>query len=246
MKTFFLMLAVMVSASFASAQDTYFRRPTAVPAEIKPIAENVELGSADLPGYRKMTAEYCVTKNPGIDSSSIEFKTLAGVIADRALNGNGKISIEDFNKCADHFNNSRLISKYINATKLPPLFKDELRKYYSEELIVKGIDKDAGDEMNWLNWIPSGGTVVFVDNGNPSDVPKGALISKNNSLEDIIATVYPQFVKFSEEARDRALIFTGKINPKVSVTGTKEEGNLAYTAEQGRLILVPLLKFISE
>lgn len=118
-----------------------------------------------------------------------------------------------------------------------------------------GSEKNAGDEMNWLNWIPSGGTVVIVPNENTNTVIKGVIFAKQTGLAEIISAVYPQFVKFSEEAKERALIFISKMNPYVhitSISGQSREGakeivtNITYTAEKGQPILIPLLKFIAE
>jgi len=62
-------------------------------------------------------------------------------------------------------------------------------------------------------------------------------------------------VKFSQEARERALVFISKANPYVHASSVSEESreadkakqtNISYTAEKGQPILIPLLKFISE
>ena len=66
---------------------------------------------------------------------------------------------------------------------------------------------------------------------------------------------YPQFKNFSEEAKERALIFINKMNPYVKVSYINEQrsggdkknlANVSYTAEKGQPILIPALKFISE
>jgi adenosyl cobinamide kinase/adenosyl cobinamide phosphate guanylyltransferase len=120
-----------------------------------------------------------------------------------------------------------------------------LKRYYSDVIIKKGIEKNGDEEMNWLNWIPSGGTVVFVQDEISNSGIKGAIYSKKSALEDIISVVYPQFAKFSEEARERALVFTSKANPYIHVSNETGQ-SITYTAEKGQPILVPLLKFISE
>ena len=80
---------------------------------------------------------------------------------------------------------------------------------------------------------------------------KGIIYTKNTELEEIISVVYPQFAKFSQEARERALVFISKANPYVHVSSVSEgdkakQTNVSYTAEKGQPILIPLLKFISE
>jgi hypothetical protein len=171
------------------------------------------------------------------------------------LNSNGNIIANDYNFSVDHYNNCRLISGYINATKLPLPFKEGMKKYYANAIIRLGNEKNAGEEMNWLNWIPSGGTVVIVQNEKTDSNLKGVIFTKNSGLAEIISVVYPQFMKFSEEAKERALLFISKMNPYIHVTTISEkrqEGdndkhtNVSYTAENGQPILIPLLKFISE
>lgn len=230
------------------------KRLNAVPVEIKLNSEEITLGISDKQGYKKLIRDYISKNNPAVDTSTTEFNFLTDIFAVQLTNSEGKLQSEDYNYSIDHFNNCRLIAGYINSTKLPQLFKDGLRKYYSDAIITRGNEKDAGDEMNWLNWIPSGGTVVIVQNDNPVPVSKGIILTKNPGLTEIIAAVYPQFVNFSNEAKERALLFTSKVNPYVhtlekSGNGQVNDGNkvsVSYIAEKGQPILVPLLKFISE
>jgi hypothetical protein len=224
-----------------------------VPREIKETTDELNLGQVDKREYTRLIRDYIRKNNPVVDTTTIEFRALSDLFAIQLLNSNGRLIADDFNFSVNHYNNCRLISGYINATKLPLLFKDGLKKYYSEALIKKGSEKDAGEEMNWLNWIPSGGTVVIVqsENATANANLKGAVYTKSTELEEIISVVYPQFVKFSPEARERALVFTSKANPYVHVSSVNEgdktiQKNISYRAEKGQPILIPLLKFISE
>jgi beta-galactosidase len=223
-----------------------------VPREIKATKDEFNPGPSDKQGYARLIRDFIKKNNPAIDTTTIEFKTLTDLFAVQLLNSNGRLIAGDYNFSVDHYNNCRLISGYINSTKLPPLFKDGLKKYYSDAIIKKGSEKDAGEEMNWLNWIPSGGTVVIVQSENSYVNLKGAIITKNTGLTEIISAVYPQFMNFSQEARERALIFISKVNPYVHASEQSHDGdnvkqtNVIYTAEKGQPILIPLLKFISE
>jgi beta-galactosidase len=225
------------------------------PPEIIAALEELNLGNSDKPGYEKSVRDYILKNNPAVDTSSVEFKTLTDLLSDQLVNSGGHLKAEDYNFSVKHYNSCRLISRYIKSTKLPPLFKDGLKKYYSDAIIRNGNEKNAGAEMNWLNWIPSGGTVVIVQNEKTPKGEKGIIYTSNTNLEEIIKTVYPQFANFSQEARERALIFTGKANPYVHINSESEQaksgdnGNkikTSYTAEKGQPILIPLLKFISE
>jgi beta-galactosidase len=217
-----------------------------VPREINPEFDEFKMGNTGKTGYEKLIRDYIKQKNPSVDTTSVEFKTLTDLLANQLLNSGGHMIPDDYNFSVEHFNNTRLISGYINSTKLPQPFKDGLKKYYSETIIKQGSEKDAGEVMNWLNWIPSGGTVVIVQDEKPSVGIKGVIYANNPDLEQIISVVYPQFSKFSVEARERALVFISKANPYIHISSTGEQSKISYTAEKGQPILIPLLKFISE
>jgi hypothetical protein len=226
-----------------------------VPREIKMNYDELNLGSSDKHGYIKIIKDYIFKNNPSLDTATIEFRTLGDLFSSQLLNSGGHLNANDFNFNIDHYNNCRLINSYINSTKLPPLFKEGLKRYYSDAIIKKGSEKNAGEEMNWLNWIPSGGTVVIYQDEKANVNLKGAILSKNSGLADIIAVVYPKFANFSQEAKERALIFISKMNPYIhsaSISDQNRAGdnirqnNISYDAEKGQPILIPLLKFISE
>jgi hypothetical protein len=217
--------------------------------------DELNLGSSDKHGYIMMIKDYIFKNNPSLDTATIEFRSLSDLFSSQLLNSGGLLNANDYNFNIDHYNNCRLISGYINSTKLPPLFKEGLKKYYSDAIINKGSEKNAGEEMNWLNWIPSGGTVVIYQDEKANVNLKGAILSKSSGLSDIIAVVYPKFVNFSLEAKERALIFISKMNPYIHATSISDQNregdnikqnNVSFNAEKGQPILVPLLKFISE
>jgi hypothetical protein len=226
-----------------------------IPPEISISSEDLNLKPMDKQEYARIMSDHIIKNNPSADSSSIEFKTLTLLFADQLYNNGGVLSGADFNFNVGHYNNCRLISGFITKTKLPPLFKESLRKYYSKIIITRGSEKNAGDEMNWLNWIPSGGIVVIVTDETTNTVQKGIVYTRQTGLPEIIKIVYPQFAKFSPEAKERALIFISKMNPSVhikflnegsSISGTDPGNAVTYFAEKGQSILIPEYKFISE
>jgi Glycosyl hydrolases family 2, sugar binding domain/Glycoside hydrolase family 2 C-terminal domain 5/Glycosyl hydrolases family 2/Glycosyl hydrolases family 2, TIM barrel domain len=225
-----------------------------VPEEIARTSEDLISGATGKKGFLRDITTFILNSNQLPDTLSPEFKALTGLFSDQMMNNRGRISAEDYNFNIDNYNNCRLISGYIQKTKLPPLFKESLRRYYTDLIIGRGCEKNAGEEMNWLNWIPSGGVVVMVPDENGGAVQKGVIYSKQTDLGEIIRLVYPQFAKFREEARERALVFITKMNPCVHVTSSAIPGNpagdkknaMTCTAEKGRPILIPEYKFISE
>ena len=226
-----------------------------IPREISRISEDFNLPLSDKAGFNRLIRDFIKQNNPSTDSLSIEFKTITDLFALQLFNNKGSLPSADYNFNVEHYNICRLISSYITKTKLPPLFKESLRIYYSTAIIRRGDEKNAGDEMNWLNWIPSGGTIVIVPDEVTNTGQKGIVFTRQTGLPDIIKAVYPQFAKFSEDARDRALIFISKMNPNVHVNSLIQDSLTAgadtgdaytYTAEKGQPILIPEYKFISE
>jgi hypothetical protein len=220
--------------------------------ELKRIFSEINLGKRSEQDYKAEISGIILKNNPSTDTTTIEYKTLVSLFAAHLRKNGGMLVADDYNFNAGHFNNCRIITGYINPLKLPPLFKDWLRKYYSEEIILRGNEKNAGDEMNWLNWIPSGGTVVVSQSDKVPVWPKGTIITTKTDLADLITAVHPVFAKYSPEAKERALIFITKMNPfiKISETSEAKDGkkvtNFAYKAEKSKPILIPLIKFISE
>ena len=223
--------------------------------EISMVSGDFNLNQMGKNEYFLNMRDYIKKNNPLADTTSIEFKTLTNLLAKQLFNNKGNLPAADYNFNAEHFNNSRIISGYIAKTKLPPLFKESLRSYYSKIIIARGIEKNAGDEMNWLNWIPSGGIIVIVPDKTTNTSQKGIIFTKQTELPDIIKVVYPQFTRFSDDARERALIFISKMNPDVRVFRASGEnpgangigsGKISYIAEKGVPILIPEYKFISE
>ncbi len=229
-----------------------FQSPEESRGELKKILSEINLGKRSEQDYKAEISRIILKNNPSTDTTTTEYKTLVSLFTAHLVKNKGLLIADDYNFNTGHYNNCRIITGYINPLKLPPLFKDWLRGYYSEEIILKGNEKNAGDEMNWLNWIPSGGAVVVSQSGKDPVWPKGTIITTKTDLADLITAVHPVFAKYSSEAKERALIFIAKMNPYVIVTKTSEvkDGkkvtNFTYIAEKSKPILIPLIKFISE
>ena len=223
-----------------------------IPREISPAGEDINMTADNKKKLYALIRNYIKQRNPAVDTTTIELVTLADLLAGQLFNNSGKMSSADYNFNASHYNTCRLIASYIESTKLPSLYKEGLRTYYSKTVIVGGIEKNPGDEMNWMNWIPSGGTVVVVRNDDRVSGEKGVVYTDHTDLPGIIKAVYPQFGKFSVYARDRALVFINKMNPSIHVSWQDDPTTVdgkrkpVYSAEKGQPILIPEYKFISE
>jgi hypothetical protein len=214
-----------------------------LPGEIKPVSQDLNFSNKNNKGYKGEILKYIQANNNSIDSTSTEIRTLSGVHDSYLQISGGIIKADDYNFNTGLYNMCIRISKYIQATKLPSAFKTGLRDYYSAFIIMEGNEKDAEQEMNWLNWIPSGGTVIYYLRERAT-VPPDGLVSHNSDLPGLIAEVHPGFIKFSEDAKTRALEFITKMNPYVHPA---EKGKSSPpVAEEGKPVLIPLLKYISE
>lgn len=219
-----------------------------IPREINLSNDDITMQAADRNGYAAAIKGHILKNNPAIDTATVEFRSMISIFASHLNKNQGLLGADDFNFNADHYNNCRLISGYINATKLPPLFKETLRNYYADAIIARGNEKNPGDEMNWLNWIPSGGIVIVSQDVSIPAWPKGTVITNKTALYDLITTVYPVFDRYSDDAKLRALTFISKMNPYITAkeVGVGDAAKMTYTAEKGKPILIPLIKFISE
>ncbi|HNW57518.1 MAG TPA: beta galactosidase jelly roll domain-containing protein [Bacteroidales bacterium] len=218
-----------------------------IPPEIRMTSDEISINSSDRSGFAHQIRDYICKNNTSVDSSSVEFMSIVDMFASYLQNNNGHLITDDYNYNVEHYNKCRLIAGYINATKLPPAFKDCLRKYYSDIIIMNGSEKNAGEEMNWLNWIPSGGTVVISRNGVTGSSTKGVIETNKSQLVDLIAVVHPSFVSFSDDAKERALIFIDKMNPYVhAAENIGGDSKTSYVVETDKPVLIPLLKFIAE
>ncbi len=223
--------------------------------EIKPVSDEFIVSTPGKEGFEGAIRNHILKENPSVDTSTIEFRTLSGIFAFYLKNNNGHLPAADFNFNVENFNNCRLITGYLSDLKLPRLFTDGLKKYYSDKIIRESVDKDAGDELNWLNWIPSGGTVVISQDGSEKTAVKGAVLTDKRDLAEIIKVVYPSFADFSPEGKERAISFISRMNPYVKVISISEnqgrsDGSVitkvTYVVEANRPVLIPLMKFIAE
>lgn len=225
-------------------------RTESIPAAIKTTFSDIKTGGKSRAEYRSGIGSFILKENPGLDTTGTEFRSLIDLFASQLENNDGVLIADDYNFNASHFNKACLITGYINATKLPAEFKVALRQYYAEEVIMKGNEKNPADEMNWLNWIPSGGTVIYA--GTTTSPLQGIAATEKTALADVIAKVHPQFTSFSPEGKQRALEFIDKMNPYVNsaivteVVDGKKSDNVTFEAEKGKPVLIPLFKFIAE
>ncbi len=222
--------------------------------EIEYTTKDFNLGITDLNNYKKSITDFIIENNKDVDTTTVEFRSLVDIIGRQLLNNKGIMKADDYNYNVGHYNKCRIILGYIKSTKLPDLFKEGLRNYYAGEIIMYGIEKDAEDEMNWMNWIPSGGTVVYSVGRDTSGYPEGIKTSESTDLSDLIELVYPVYSKFSDVAKSRALSFISRMNPYVrqvyndskSSGEDKNEASFTYKAAKGKPVLIPELKFIAE
>ena len=104
----------------------------------------MKLGARSEKEYEKSISEIIYKRNPSTDTSAVEYKAIVTLFTKHLLNNNGTLIADDYNFNIGHYNNCRIISGYVNPLKLPPLFRDWLKTYYAEEIILRGNEKNSG------------------------------------------------------------------------------------------------------
>ena len=159
------------------------RRFNDTPKEIKPSEDDLKPGVQNKTWYSCYIKKLIKKNDPGVDTTCIELTSLSDLLTSQLILNDGIMSASDFNYNAEHFNTCRLIAGYISNTKLPTIFKESLRKYYARMIITKGNDMNAGYEMDWLNWIPSGGGRSNRSGRKWPDIPEGRYICEGSFVE---------------------------------------------------------------
>jgi beta-galactosidase len=225
-----------------------------VPQELKPALDEFNLKPADKLEYATFIRNYMLDHNPNLDTSCVELKVLTDLFSNQLFINSGKIIADDYNFSVDHFNKCRLLSRYIDNTGLPEPFRKGLRKYYANQVIRQGMEKNASEELEWLKSIPVDGNVVFVQDSNSPVADKGGVLTTETDLQVIVAAINHGFNNLTEEMKSEVLASIVKVNPYISAiykSGQSREGdkrkvtNVTYKIEKGEPIWIPALKSIT-
>ena len=222
-----------------------------VPAEMKQTIDEFNLKPASKQEYADIIRNYIIKNNANLDSSSIELKVLIDLFSLQMVNNSGRLIADDYNFSVDHFNKCREIARYVDRTGLPEIFRTGLKKYYSQSIILKGMEKNIQEEQKWLQGIPVDGNIVFVQDKNSLVVDKGGVLTNEVELAGIVTLIHPEFKNFSDEDRAKALTVISKINPYILTNFRSEQSregdkkkvtDVFYTVEKGEPVWIPAIK----
>lgn len=231
-----------------------------VPREMKETIDEFNLKPASIKEYSAIVRLYIEKKNKKIDTTSIEFKTLVKLFASHLANNYGRLVADDYNFSVNHYNACRQISKFIDSTDLSLAFKKGLKKFYAETIIKNGMEKNYLTEKQWINGIPTKGTVVMIkqEGKNQSKADENVVMTNKKDLSEIISDVIPEFKTFNQQQKSIILEYVSKINPYITVvsktdqTRKKKDGGdeakrvvlVHYVVKKGEPVLLPPLNCI--
>jgi len=234
-----------------------------VPQEMNETTDEINLKSTSVSECATYIRAYIFKRNPSLDSTSMEFKTLVDLFASHLASNMGRLVADDYNFSVEHFNKCRYINKCIDSTQLPVVFKNALKKNYAQQIIKQGMDKNIASESAYVKSMPKGGcSVVIVNAQNTTEsgiqkstrnakVAEPIVYTNLSELSEIVALVMPQFNILSEDKKAKTLVYISSINPfiKVSVKSDqsregdkKKTTTVTYKVEKQKLILIPELQ----
>jgi beta-galactosidase len=200
--------------------------------------------------FENILAIYILSNNRNTDSSTIEFKALTGLFSTHLKHNNGKLIADDYNFSADHYNKCRYLSRSVDNTALPEVFRNGIKRYYANSIITQGMEKDINREKEWLMSIPAEGNIVFVKDKNAKSVNEGGVMTIETELDRIIGIILPGFGQLSDESKEKAMAFIASVNPYITTTlrsevvNNKKVTRAFYKVDSGEPIWIPTLKEI--
>ena len=226
--------------------------PSVAPrVELKPSIDEPTLGAKSIDEYAAFIKEYIVKHNPDIATQSAEFEAIVTLFANHFVNTKGLLIADDYNFAAEHYNQCRQITRYVDTTNLPEIFKEGLRRYYADEIITKGDEKRFPAEKQWLSSIPADGKIVIVAN---ADRAKNDIIYASESqFDELVSIVQPDFRRLSDEKKEAVLNYLSRINPYVrrkvfKISSPRIDGkrpnpleSVSYEVQKGKPVLIPEL-----
>jgi beta-galactosidase len=215
------------------------------PQELKEASDGLQITIQGVGDGVAQVSKWLAEANPRVDTKNPEFAVLARVLARQlSLNG-GKLSAQDFAFNAAHYNLCRQWTSLLDATTLPPRFKEDLRTFYCEEIIARANHKSFQKEKEWITKVPANAVLVLA--GGQGGNEPGKVSADPIDVSEIVAQVRAEFNKLGAEEKEAALTRLCTINPLICrhqlVTGDRKQGNVqrvvTFTARPGAALLVP-------
>jgi beta-galactosidase len=220
--------------------------------ELKDNQDEIILKPSGRESYSELITGFILKANAGIDSSTLEFKTLTGLFVNHLVNNNGRLIADDYNFFAEHYNICREIAKFVNNTWLPAAFKLSVRKYYSNKIILEGMNINVQEEEERIKAIPTEGNIVYVQDKDALSTGKSGVLTNETDLAAIVALVHPEIKSWEPETRAKVVEYVAGINPyiqttlKSEVVDNKKITKSFYKVEKGEPIWVPAISYFNK
>ena len=210
------------------AKDTAFREVVKYVEEMKPIDSSEQI-DADTPRqYADRMRGFVMERNPQIDSSCVEFRSLVKRLAGYVAGVKGELTEDDYNFIARTYNDVRMLARVVDSRNFHPAYAEELKKYYAETMLERGELTDVEGEVRMLEAIPREIDIVYIrrPKGTAADtIQYGNTTYRysayTSSLEGAVALLHPGFGKFGPQQREKVLDYLVKINPSLTRDGGK-------------------------
>jgi hypothetical protein len=216
------------------------------PSEMKAYAGEVRFPFSRMTQYKTLIKKFLLKENPKIDQQTFDFEHVLDAMT-AILNATGKyngqfgyIVADDYNFIVNQYNLSRTITKNISSGNLPEAYKNFLINYYADQIIGKGIDKNAAKENEIIRQIPTSGKAYIVDSkGSLRDV----IYVQESDLVVLLQKIHPSVAGYSKDELKRVLSLIERINPGISFKSVRDkktkERKDSFQIESGKIFFIP-------
>ncbi len=180
-------------------------------------------------------------RNPGLGSADPTYEAFLDRLTDAVERTNRQLIPDDYNFSADSYNDAARLAHLLAATKLHPLYRRQLGRYYADRFVRPGRPLDVEAESARLRPLLQGSRLVRLELGaatpiydNVDDLFRvGAA-----SLAELLGKIYPEFAALPPAQRERAAAFVTAINPISLGAG--------FPPARGEPFLVPSLQVMRD
>ena len=222
------------------------------PEEMRSYAGEVSFPIGRQKDFGKLIQKFIEEQNPGIDTSSPEFRYMIDAFVDilastaRYTDERGYIVADDYNFIANQYNVSRAITKHIAARQLPEAYVAYMTRYYAKMIVRDGKDVNYKAVCELIDRIPEGGEAVAT---GPEESSDSLRTINETDLKAIVTIVRPETESLSKDAKKKAYKLITAINPSVkfkSIRNKKTKTRTdSYTVKSGSVVLIPETKALT-
>lgn len=198
--------------------------------ELLPVSGNVTFDITERDKLEEDFTKFLQTNNPGFREELPESAVLVDYFTSYLIRMNGELIGDDFNFLAGRYNDLRLISIAIDQSNLWFDLASELKRDYSERIIINGESVNALEEADIFTKLP-GEQIVFrrVENPKETDPWIPGVWSREpvscyfTDLESLIELAYPAYIQLSAGQKNSYKNYVDAINPGLEKKNDKFE-----------------------